>query len=137
MLVGIGGGVPRKTENEMIRLGDVVVSKPTGEHLGALQYDHGKAEAVVKLLLQKGAEVESKNENGRTPLSLAAFGWREMVVKLLLEKGTELESKDKDGDTPLSLAAAISGYEAVVKLLLEKGAKLESKKCNIIITSCS
>jgi nucleoside phosphorylase len=43
MLVGIGGGVPTKTDNGMIRLGDVVVSKPTGRHSGAVQYDHGKA----------------------------------------------------------------------------------------------
>lgn len=43
LLVGIGGGVPTKTDNGMIRLGDVVVSKPTGQHSGAVQYDHGKA----------------------------------------------------------------------------------------------
>jgi nucleoside phosphorylase len=45
LLVGIGGGVPTTTDNGMIRLGDVVVSKPAGEHSGAIQYDHGKAEA--------------------------------------------------------------------------------------------
>jgi nucleoside phosphorylase len=45
LLVGIGGGVPRMTDNGLIRLGDVVVSKPAGEHSGAIQYDHGKQEA--------------------------------------------------------------------------------------------
>jgi nucleoside phosphorylase len=45
LLVGIGGGVPVKTDNGMIRLGDVVVSKPADGHSGAVQYDHGKAEA--------------------------------------------------------------------------------------------
>ncbi|KAF2675886.1 ankyrin repeat protein [Lentithecium fluviatile CBS 122367] len=44
LLVVIGGGVPVKTDNGMIRLGDVIVSKPTGVHSGAVQYDHGKAE---------------------------------------------------------------------------------------------
>jgi len=43
ILVSIGGGVPVKTDNGMIRLGDVVVSKPTGEHSSIVQYDHGKA----------------------------------------------------------------------------------------------
>ncbi|KAH6714520.1 hypothetical protein BKA61DRAFT_550129, partial [Leptodontidium sp. MPI-SDFR-AT-0119] len=43
MLVGIGGGVPVKTDNGMIRVGDIVVSKPAGGHSGAVQYDHGKA----------------------------------------------------------------------------------------------
>lgn len=42
MLVGIGGGVPVKTDNGMIRLGHVVVSKPAGGHSGVVQYDHGK-----------------------------------------------------------------------------------------------
>jgi nucleoside phosphorylase len=44
LLVGIGGGVPAKTDNGMIRLGDVVVSKPASGHSGVVQYDHGKAE---------------------------------------------------------------------------------------------
>ena len=79
-------------------------------------------EAVVKLLLEKGAELETKNTDGRTPLSYAARNGHEAVVELLLEKGAELETKDKDGETPLSYAAR-NGHEAVVKLLLEKGAK--------------
>ncbi|KAF5522531.1 hypothetical protein CGCA056_v006519 [Colletotrichum aenigma] len=43
LLVGISGGVPVQTDNRMIRLGHVVVSKPAGGHSGALQYDHRKA----------------------------------------------------------------------------------------------
>jgi len=41
LMVGIGGGVP--SQNADIRLGDVVVSRPTGEHGGVVQYDYGKA----------------------------------------------------------------------------------------------
>jgi nucleoside phosphorylase len=41
LMVGIGGGVPSKSND--IRLGDVVVSKPTGIHGGVVQYDFGKA----------------------------------------------------------------------------------------------
>jgi nucleoside phosphorylase len=40
LMVGIGGGV-RSEEND-IRLGDVVVSKPTGTFGGVVQYDFGK-----------------------------------------------------------------------------------------------
>ncbi|CZR56859.1 uncharacterized protein PAC_06748 [Phialocephala subalpina] len=88
---------------------------------------HGH-EAVVKLLLEKGAELETKDEyyGSRTPLSWAAEDGHEAVVKLLLEKGAELETKDDYGRTPLSWAAE-DGHEAVVKLLLEKGAELETK----------
>ncbi|KAF2191875.1 hypothetical protein K469DRAFT_344388 [Zopfia rhizophila CBS 207.26] len=84
-------------------------------------------EAVVKLLLEKGAALESKSNSGRTPLSWAAQNGHEaVVVKLLLEKGAVLESKSNSGRTPLSWAAQ-NGHEAVAKLLLEKGAVLESK----------
>jgi nucleoside phosphorylase len=40
LLVGIGGGVPSKDTD--IRLGDVVVSKPTSDFGGVIQYDFGK-----------------------------------------------------------------------------------------------
>jgi nucleoside phosphorylase len=40
LLVGIGGGVPG--EDDDIRLGDVVVSKPTATFGGVVQYDMGK-----------------------------------------------------------------------------------------------
>ncbi|KAK4083776.1 uncharacterized protein Triagg1_1438 [Trichoderma aggressivum f. europaeum] len=38
LMVGIGGGVPMK-----VRLGDVVVSTPGGQHAGVIQWDLGKA----------------------------------------------------------------------------------------------
>src|SRR6267143_1851069 len=43
LMVGIGGGVP--STNHDIRLGDVVVSKPTGVFGGVVQYDYGKTVA--------------------------------------------------------------------------------------------
>jgi ankyrin repeat protein len=92
--------------------------------LWTARYGH---EAVVKLLLEKGAELEAKDNYGQTPLLWAAENGHEAVVKLLLEKNAELEAKDDNyGQTPLSWAAA-NGHEAVVKLLLEKGAELEAK----------
>jgi hypothetical protein len=61
-------------------------------------------EAAVKLLLDKGAELETKDTKyGQTPLSWAAENGHEAVVKLLLDKGAELETKDtRYGRTPLS-----------------------------------
>ncbi|TLD09766.1 hypothetical protein PspLS_11579 [Pyricularia sp. CBS 133598] len=42
LMVGIGAGVPRLADNIDIRLGDVVVSQPTGASPGVVQYDLGK-----------------------------------------------------------------------------------------------
>ncbi|CAM5999844.1 unnamed protein product [Sphagnum balticum] len=40
LLVGVGGGVSSKKDD--IRLGDIVVSEPTGIHGGVVQWDFGK-----------------------------------------------------------------------------------------------
>ena len=83
-------------------------------------------ESVANLLLKRGANLETRDNNGGTPLSAAARVGHEAAVKLLLERGANLETKDKDGRTPLSVAAGM-GHEAAVKLLLERGADLETK----------
>ncbi|KAF7507240.1 hypothetical protein GJ744_010798 [Endocarpon pusillum] len=85
-------------------------------------------EAVVKLLLEAGAEKEAKdNQYDQTPLLWAAQNGREAVVKLLLEAGAEKEAKDNEDDQTPLLWAAQNGREAVVKLLLEAGAEKEAK----------
>lgn len=46
-------------------------------------------EAVVKLLLVRGADIEARDDYDRTPVSLAAWSGNEAVVKLLLAKGAD------------------------------------------------
>jgi hypothetical protein len=88
-------------------------------------------EAVVRLLLDTGADLETKDkDHDRTPLLYAAAKGHEAVVKLLLEKGAELEVKDEAYNQTALLYAAEEGHEAVVKLLLEKGAELETESYN-------
>jgi ankyrin repeat protein len=48
-------------------------------------------EAVVKPLLQKGAKLEVKDEEGQTPLFYARKGGHVAIVELLLQKGAERE----------------------------------------------
>ncbi|KAI8265624.1 hypothetical protein K4K58_011032 [Colletotrichum sp. SAR11_239] len=45
LLVGIGGGVPNLEDDVDIRLGDIVISQPSGQHGGVIQYDFGKTGA--------------------------------------------------------------------------------------------
>ncbi|CAN9348870.1 unnamed protein product [Alternaria alternata] len=49
-LVGIGGGVPSSAHD--IRLGDVVVSLPSGPHGGVVRYDFGKRREGVAIPIQ-------------------------------------------------------------------------------------
>ncbi|KZL87964.1 kinesin light chain [Colletotrichum incanum] len=49
VLVGIGGGVPNLDDDIDIRLGDVVISQPAGQHGGVIQYDFGKTGADSRI----------------------------------------------------------------------------------------
>jgi ankyrin repeat protein len=57
---------------------------------------------VNKLLLGRGADANSEDNNGQTPLLWAARGGYDAVVKQLLEKGAAVDSKDSTyGWTPM------------------------------------
>ncbi|EPE08548.1 ankyrin repeat protein [Ophiostoma piceae UAMH 11346] len=68
--------------------------------------------SIVKLLLDRGANAEAEDEDGRTPLLWAAENGHEAV--------------DRSGQTPL-LWAAENGHGAVIRLLLDRGANIEAE----------
>ena len=84
------------------------------------------SEIMARLLIEGGADLESKDRNERTPLSWAVEKGHEALVELLVEKRADPESKDVNGRTPLSWAAG-KGHEALVELLLEMGLDLDSE----------
>ena len=77
-------------------------------------------EAVVKLLLEKGADVNATDSTSQTPLSWAAQNGHEAAVKPLLEKGADVNATNKGERTPLQ-EASIRGQVEVVKLLSSSG----------------
>ncbi|RYP39319.1 hypothetical protein DL768_010725 [Monosporascus sp. mg162] len=84
---------------------------------------------IVQLLLDKGAEIDAKDNDGRTPLWWAARNGHKEIVLLLLEKGAEIDAKGNISRTPLSWAAG-KGHKEIVQLLLDKGAEIDSKNIN-------
>ncbi|KAJ5682143.1 uncharacterized protein N7477_002083 [Penicillium maclennaniae] len=90
---------------------------------------------MVKLLLaQDSINPESKDNNGQTPLVLAAAnGQKGMVELLLVQDSINPDSKDNKGQT-LLLQATTNGHEGVRNvlqlLLMMEGINLESKDAN-------
>ncbi len=80
----------------------------------------------VQELLGKGADVNSRNEWGLTPLMAAAQGDHIEAGKLLLEKGADINSKQKDGWTTLMVASS-KGHGDFVNLLLGKGVDVNAR----------
>jgi hypothetical protein len=83
-------------------------------------------EAAIRLLLEKGADIEAKNSNGWTALNIAIRNRHKAVIRLLLEKGTDIEAKNNNGWTALDIAVQ-NGHEAVIRLLSEEGADIKVK----------
>ncbi|MHC4518623.1 MAG: ankyrin repeat domain-containing protein, partial [Planctomycetota bacterium] len=64
----------------------------------------GQVEAA-KLLIEKGANVNAKSNDGATALHGAAFFCQTEIVKLLLAKGAVVDAKNIRGGTPLDAVA--------------------------------
>ncbi|KAK4111839.1 ankyrin, partial [Canariomyces notabilis] len=100
-----------------------------------------RRESIIHLLVQKGAEVNSEDQHGRTPLSYAAERGYSHIVDSLLQRGAQVDLRDNDGRSALSWAAqrrditreagtVRPSTEAVVNLLLQWGAQVDSRDKN-------
>lgn len=76
---------------------------------------------LVRTLLQQGANVNSRDNSGCTPIAGAAGGGRFSTVTLLLESGADVNAPCASGANPLSVAVYY-GHANIVTLLLAKGA---------------
>ncbi|KAL2816638.1 hypothetical protein BDW59DRAFT_136665 [Aspergillus cavernicola] len=79
---------------------------------------------VVELLLDHGANINSKDRSKLTALHIAVTGEHKDVVSLLLDRSARIEDKASYGDTPL-IRAIQANSKDIVKLLLEHGARVD------------
>jgi uncharacterized protein len=75
----------------------------------------------VRELLAAGANPDSPDEDGRTPLFSAVLGGSMGLVGLLLESGADVNARDRHGFSALHFAAQ-EDLPEMVRLLLAKGA---------------
>ncbi|MCA9487373.1 MAG: ankyrin repeat domain-containing protein [Nanoarchaeota archaeon] len=93
-------------------------------HLASL-YDNWE---IVEYLLEKGANIETTNKNGFTPLLWAVDQNSLNTVKILVENGADIEAKREDdykGRNSLITAVYLDYFE-IVKYLVESGANVNA-----------
>ena len=73
--------------------------------------------AVVEVLIDAGADIDGKDEKGRSPLLWASKRGAPNIVKILVKAGAGVCVTDNRGDTCLTLAAA-NGHTETVRTLL-------------------
>ncbi len=83
---------------------------------------------IVKLLLEKGANMEIMDTNGLSPLGEAVLESNTYnIAKLLIEKGANINIKNRKGLTPLLYVISNSSDVIFAKYLLDKGADINEK----------
>jgi ankyrin repeat protein len=80
---------------------------------------------IVKALLAHGADVNAKEDRGRTALIYAVYNGHTDIVKALLKEGADVDVKNKD--ITALMIAAYNGHTDIVKALLKEGAHVDVK----------
>jgi hypothetical protein len=97
---------------------DVNAPAPNGDTpLLEAVYRGEDAAEVIRALLDGGANIETANREGKTPLRVAAGLAEPTVFEMLLAAGANPASTARDGTTTV-MAAARSGSVAILRLLL-------------------
>jgi len=107
---------------KMIEQGTDIETKDPGAGASPLHYAVMKGEMpLVGLLVQRGADVNSRTKSGTSPLHTAVLYGRYEVAEYLLDKGSNVNAKSASGATPLSLAVA-ANFQRIEKMLRNRGA---------------
>lgn len=84
---------------------------------------------AVKVLVEKGANIDKKQGDGITPLMFAVEKGNLEIAEYLINKGADLNSRAKNKNTPL-IIATFHGQDECVELLIKNGANVNLKQCD-------
>ncbi len=77
---------------------------------------------MVKILLEKGADVNLSSDPNDTPVFSAVKEGKAEIVKILLDAGANFDLRDNQGDTPLTVAV-LENHIETLEILLSNSTK--------------
>ena len=77
---------------------------------------------VYRFLSRQGAEINSVDSNGLTPLIIAVKNQQRLTAKQLIANGADVNMADKEGKTPLAIALSLENPD-LITLLQSNGAR--------------
>lgn len=96
--------------------------KNTCMHLAAYE----ASENVLKLLIQHGFDIDARNSEGLTPLSLCGHGGHIVVARILLEAGADSTIGDLRGNDTIWHLAARKGPLEILETLIRYDTRKDS-----------
>lgn len=82
-----------------------------------------KRASTVQLLIEHGAEINSANEEGDTPLALICIVGELEIARMLLARGADVNHQDKAGECPISWVCTMKNFN-LLDVLVQCGANV-------------
>lgn len=104
-------------------------------HLGSASWDAKRQVAMIRLLVNAGADLRAEDKNGATALHRAVRTRCAKAVEFLLNAGSDPLMKNKPGSTPFHLAVQSTGrggsgteeaqtaQREIIRMFIERGIK--------------
>lgn len=89
---------------------------------------------VVRLLLKRGADIEGKDQVGRTALHVACDNNNRSTALELLDLGANVNAVDKKGNSSLHYCAQ-KNFAPIARLLLDRGIDTEIENVDTLTAS--
>lgn len=114
-------------KNGRIQLAELLIDKHNAQFdptaaLFDIVNDNVSDRDVIRLLVQRGAQINSYDEAGNTPLIIAINNQQRLVAKHLIDSNADVNFTRKDNQMPLAIARQINNPD-LITLLTRNGAR--------------
>lgn len=118
--------------------GDIRVNEGWGDTLGPhytidelsrfmyLAVSKGQDKEVLRLI-QEGADINARDQGGRTFLIWASMGGHDRIARILIDAGADVNATSSGHEITSLLAASAKGHAEIVKMLIHAGADINVK----------